>query len=158
MSNSLSCALTRIVRRPMAGKSAFTSWAMMAADLVGSHRLVGINLGVRQKSEMEYDRTGGSGFLFTIALVVAITLVLGLLGWRMYHGTEVPSPARAMPRRTVGSPRLQPHPQNRTRLPDRRPSQLLWPSITHRPPLPAPTNRGRCRHRARQHPIRRPTI
>ena len=39
-------------------------------------------------------------------------------------------------------------------LPDRRPRQLLRPSVAHRPPMPAPTHRRRCRHR-RQHPIRR---
>ena len=33
--------------------------------------------------------------------------------------------------------------------------QLLRPSVTHRPPMPAPTRRCRCRHRARQRPIRR---
>jgi hypothetical protein len=30
-----------------------------------------------------------------------------------------------------GIRRMRPHPQNRTRLPDRRPRQLLWPSVTH---------------------------
>jgi len=48
---------------------------------------------------------------------------------------------RGDPARTVGSPHVQPHPQNRTRLPHRGPRQLLWPGVTHRPSVPAPTHR-----------------